>query len=680
MPVARFQMPDGRVARFEVPDGTTPEQAHSLISQELSQAPVSTPSPQPEVGAERTALEQGLQGATFGFADEITDRIGSGLASLATGETYSDLLKEARGASKDRMAAQFEQRPGLSLASNLAGGLLTGVAGASTKAGTALTNSLRTGGAAARIGKGAVAGAASGAAYGAGTSDEGKRLAGAGQGAAIGGAFGAAVPAIGAAYRGVKNTASGARNIALPGNPAINAEQKVLQRFSDDLLTPQGISGRLSNRPGAAIIDVGRANTQRLGEAVSNIPGKSANIAEGFVEGRASGASKRIKGDISRYISNRGELSTVADDLMKKGEELASPLYEKAFSANKDIASPIVNRILKTDAGRKALAFAANRMNNKMALMGVPDKELAEQAKLARKYSTGGISKGLKLRTLDFVKQGLDDQASALYRAGESGAANDIRDLARGLRNELDNLDVSGGLYKQARKVWSGTMQGQEALENGRSFLNFDTPALRNTYRELGDTEKELFRVGIAQHIRDLVNKSPDRTNIAKRIFGKQEYREKLQSILGKDEFNKFRLSMMREDKMHLLNQKLVGNSRTLLRQQEISDLGGDSSDILVKALTGNKTVMAINQLGKMISARYQGINRQTATEIANILFERDPQKQAQIILRLQQRAAANNKPAAKAYLVLKGITRTPEKSIPGVLSGNLAGQIEGQP
>lgn len=160
----------------------------------------------------RTALDQGLQGATFGFSDEITDRIGAGLASLATDESYSDLLKEARGTSKDSMAAQFEQRPGLSLVSNLAGGLLTGGAGASTKTGTTLANSLRTGGTALRIGKGALAGAASGGLYGAGTADEGKRLAGAGKGAAIGGAFGAAVPAIGAAASGLKKgTASTAR-------------------------------------------------------------------------------------------------------------------------------------------------------------------------------------------------------------------------------------------------------------------------------------------------------------------------------------------------------------------------------------------------------------------------------------------------------------------------------------
>ena len=43
MPIARFEMPDGRVGRFEVPEGTTPEQAQALISQSLqSEAPVRT--------------------------------------------------------------------------------------------------------------------------------------------------------------------------------------------------------------------------------------------------------------------------------------------------------------------------------------------------------------------------------------------------------------------------------------------------------------------------------------------------------------------------------------------------------------------------------------------------------------------------------------------------------------
>lgn len=39
MPVARFEMPDGRIGRFEVPEGTTPEQAQALITESLAQQP-----------------------------------------------------------------------------------------------------------------------------------------------------------------------------------------------------------------------------------------------------------------------------------------------------------------------------------------------------------------------------------------------------------------------------------------------------------------------------------------------------------------------------------------------------------------------------------------------------------------------------------------------------------------
>ena len=36
MPIARFQMPDGRIARFEVAEGTTPEQAQAMIAEQVA--------------------------------------------------------------------------------------------------------------------------------------------------------------------------------------------------------------------------------------------------------------------------------------------------------------------------------------------------------------------------------------------------------------------------------------------------------------------------------------------------------------------------------------------------------------------------------------------------------------------------------------------------------------------
>jgi hypothetical protein len=631
---------------------------------------------QPKIGMGETLRDNALQGATFGLGNRAQAGLAGLIQSGITGQTLSETYKQAREVGSQRMKAGMEENPGTAIVANILGALGTGGLAAGTKAGAALGGSLRSGGLGARALKGAASGAASGAAYGAGTADYGKSGEGAIQGGIFGGAIGGAAPLAGAAYRGVRGALSksvpGVKNLVLPPEPRKFAEQKVLQRLSDDNMTIGGLSSRLQKSPsGSAIVDVGRTNIERLGESAANIPGSGANTAGRFIAQRASEASKRIKGDISQYVG-RGDLSTVADDIMKKGEELASPLYEKAFTSNKDISSPVVNRILKTDAGKKALSYAAQRMNNKMALMGVPDKELAEQAKLAGTYASGGISRGLKLRTLDYVKQGLDDQVGALYRAGEKGAGNDIRNLARGLRNELDNLDVSGA-YKEARNVWAGTMQGQEALESGRNFLKFDTPELRKFYSGMGVAEKELFRVGVAQKLRDAVNNTPDRGNIAKNIFGRQEYRDKLQSVLEHGEFGKLRASLMREDKMHLLHNRLIGNSRTLLRQEEIADLMKDPSELVAAVGSGGKS-LGLKAAKNYIVNRYQGINRETAGEIANILFERSPDKQRQIIQRLQNRALAGSKQDMRAYVLLNNIS--PNKNSIPLIPGNIAGML----
>jgi hypothetical protein len=42
MPIARYQLQDGRVARFEVPEGTTPEQAQQIGQDYFAQQQATT--------------------------------------------------------------------------------------------------------------------------------------------------------------------------------------------------------------------------------------------------------------------------------------------------------------------------------------------------------------------------------------------------------------------------------------------------------------------------------------------------------------------------------------------------------------------------------------------------------------------------------------------------------------
>lgn len=99
MPIARFEMPDGRIARFEVAEGTTPAQAQAMIAEQLatSSSPMSfgetgggaaTGRPinrgQKNVLSEPRPLESALAGVTKSAIDPLLAG-----AQLATGNAPS---------------------------------------------------------------------------------------------------------------------------------------------------------------------------------------------------------------------------------------------------------------------------------------------------------------------------------------------------------------------------------------------------------------------------------------------------------------------------------------------------------------------------------------------------------------------------------------------------------------
>lgn len=79
MPVARFQMPDGRVGRFEVPGGTTPEQAQQMIQTHIGQQQQSSVVDQPAAPAPAPQSVGGdvLKSAGIGVPKGIIDLAGT---------------------------------------------------------------------------------------------------------------------------------------------------------------------------------------------------------------------------------------------------------------------------------------------------------------------------------------------------------------------------------------------------------------------------------------------------------------------------------------------------------------------------------------------------------------------------------------------------------------------------
>lgn len=81
MPIARFEMPDGRVARFEVPDGTSPEQAQQMMAAHF------TPKPQQPEPAKYDPTEG------MSTADKVLAGVGSGMASVGRAVGLGSVLQ-----------------------------------------------------------------------------------------------------------------------------------------------------------------------------------------------------------------------------------------------------------------------------------------------------------------------------------------------------------------------------------------------------------------------------------------------------------------------------------------------------------------------------------------------------------------------------------------------------------
>lgn len=212
MPIV--QMPDGQKVKF--PDDMSKEEIRGLIASKFpsvgQQQARELPQQEIKPSMGKTVLDQGLQGATFGFADEAIDPLSAVYATarmepkaLFTGEVTNPALIEqlsnVRQRSQHELQQQQEQRPVTSAVAGIGGALLTGGAGATTKTGSALGNLLRTGNLASKTAKGVVASAPLGVLYGYGQGEDGKRGESAREAGFYSALAGGAMPVAGAAIK-----------------------------------------------------------------------------------------------------------------------------------------------------------------------------------------------------------------------------------------------------------------------------------------------------------------------------------------------------------------------------------------------------------------------------------------------------------------------------------------------
>lgn len=468
-----------------------------------------------------------------------------------------------------------------------------------------------------------------------------------------------------AAKRFIQDDTSTAGKVAAanpgPSQDILNKQQAGRDMFTQALaasdMTPEQLATRqeqlqqTTGRPVAALHaateNINGVQTQGgtlLGVAskAARTDGRAAKMAGDIAE-QGSQAQQRVGNAFDEAMGPNDYYGTANVAGEQKGT--ASPLYDKAFAANQSMASPEIDRILATPAGKKALAGARENMQNEMRQMGTPDADLGAQARDAGLDPDGGVAAGLNMRTLDYVKRELDAQTNQLKKGLATGVTNKFdvgrsNALATSLRNEMDRLDVTQtpsrfgrpaqpGLYAQGRAQSATGMQMENALEDGEDFMK-QRPEEVEAYMKdpnTSDPTKAAYAVGARRAVQDMMGDAQKAPQI-----WTQDLEQRLQHIIpDPDDFQKLKGTILHEQN-EARNNKFLGSAANAGQIGAGKDMLGTQPTNIVgrvgKFVTNPKAALgdeAFNFLNNAWQKRAGAMDGETAAEFMRLAKSTDP-------------------------------------------------------
>ena len=608
---------------------TKPTRAELEAKYSSQPAAVPAPSTKPEPKLKLPEYSRGvgrslLQGALLGFGDEAAAGIATGIAGITgaipEGKTIGDTYREIKGQEAIDQAAFADENPKTAMAAELAGGLITaGATGGSSMAGA------KTLGQVAKTG--ATQGATIGAVYGAGTADTGETVGesainmagGAATGAAIGGATGGTItPALVGTGRvlsaATKNIAD--RFFKSEYEKAVAYVQQLAEKTG---FTPQEIADRYEAMgKGTTLADLSENLLAGAKSAVDQL-GRTKEAGRKLVMDRQKEQFGETVSILSKQLGGASP-ADAAIALEKQAAERAAqagPLYKKALQESVE-QSDALNKLMASDSFKIALSRAGKYASDDLSRMEkiaatsktVVDDPLMNTVKTvderAARYAQGKLTDAERLH---YAKQALYDMESAAFSAGNKEEAKNIASLRRSLTNDvLDKLPS----YAEARKIWSGSMAQEEALDIGRNLFKLPKREFEAAIKGMTEQEKQYARLGLMDAAEDKLSRIADNQNTAGKLVRDNSTREKLGMLLDSDQMDALQKNADRWDAFTRTKSKLVGGSPTSENetvQQESARMLQDATPIgaaknaLFEAITNPNRITKENadEIGKLL-------------------------------------------------------------------------------
>lgn len=673
----RITDPSGSTFEITAPDGASESEIMSYAQKNIGSPQHigggQSPAPAPEPADARSMLKQAsdymsgltdeaLNTATFGMADKVKDlggNWGTNAGNYIAGLINPDSKPVNPPQRSNEQRAEFrEKNPVSSFVASMAGGganPIAGKVGQYMGAGKSLPS---------QMARGSAGGAGLSATQAIGESDGPitERLKAGIEPAIVGAMVGPLVPA---AIKGGAKFVEGAKNQLARLSPKMQltqAARKMSEAMDADGFTPETALAELKRLgPDSTLADLGE-NTQALMYSVFAKSGPGSQTVSNFYKGRQfgrpnpktglqeGGNAERVEGAIDDLDFGKYHDRTALDKLQNE----ASELYKGAYAGNQVIDHPVINRILNTPDGRKAMQQARRSMNNEGKNLSMVDKELTAQAREGGVVTGKGVGDGLKLEYLDKVKKALYDLAEK-ERDSITGRMTDvgrsITEMRKQLTSALDEAD-STGLYSQARKVSGGKLAAESAKRKGNNFISksefADEQTMADEIADMSAHELQNFRIGVANALKSRVGAKKFGGNATGAVKGNNALERKISVAFGDNAtFLKFKNQLLAEDQLFKTYSKLTG-SQTAKNLTSI-DASNTDPGLIVQGLT----TAGKGNLGGGVAQVTMGIKdklllpQDISNELAKILTGRNltpiqQQYKAQIMSKLRQKGLSS--------------------------------------
>jgi len=243
------------------------------------------------------------------------------------------------------------------------------------------------------------------------------------------------------------------------------------------------------------------------------------------------------------------------------------------------------------------------------------------------------VSPDLTMQQAHYLKMGMDAAIDTGKRKGslsnvEQGKLTNMR---QGFRQRLfdENKD-----YEIATQRFAGDAALRDAIDVGKSIFKGTADDLKPIVKNMSESEREAFRIGVAQAIRDRVSNQRDLANSAQDLFGKDRFRGLLREAFPDarsfSDFEK-RMTARINQEVTRSRTKPSGGSKTAFAQEDAKDVVRDA-ELFTNLLSGN-----IGAVGRDVVTRGGGLGAKVGTRVASDLFDTNLGNQREILRRLSQ-------------------------------------------